>query len=120
MSLSCSDPGARDVHPTSPRTAHGRAQTPKVVAVSSGARPDLLPRHLGTNLGNKAPRNRVQIDGMGRNQSDTRPRLTCAFEIRRTWEMPWCVAHWTTFWRSSLLDGALMHPGCHQVTALLA
>jgi phosphoglycerate dehydrogenase-like enzyme len=30
------------------------------------------------------------------------------------------LAHWTTFLESSLLDGALMHPRCHQVTALLA
>ena len=30
------------------------------------------------------------------------------------------LAHWTTFLRSSSLDEALMHPRCHQVTALLA
>jgi len=30
------------------------------------------------------------------------------------------AAHWSTILVSAFSDGALMHPGCHQVTALLA
>jgi hypothetical protein len=62
----------------------------------------------------------ARIGAMWCNGPDTRRPLTCTFEITRTPENPWPVAHWTTFLKSSLLDGALMHPGCHQVTALLA
>jgi hypothetical protein len=30
------------------------------------------------------------------------------------------AAHWSTFLMSTFSNGASMHPGCHQVTALLA
>ena len=43
-----------------------------------------------------------------------------AAQSRYQRNQPQPQAHWTTFWKSSFLDEALMHPRCHQVTALLA